>query len=134
MFKITHIEVKYTSTGKEYKALTGDYNDNPIKVSMWSNHPEYENAVEGYEFDCVITNDGKYNNFEVEGQPTYSSKPKSQPVADQQTSAKLEAIWTGIKEIGRHLDIEYFKAGLGGRHTEEEIEMLASLKPSDIPF
>lgn len=134
MFKVNEVTIKEAKNGNPYKALKGEYNGEEIKINMFSDHPEYDNTVEGYEFACNISVNGDYYNFDVEGKPRYNKAPKPQPVADQMTSAKLEAIWTGIKEIGRHLNVPYFEAGTGNGHTDEQLEMLKDVKPEDIPF
>lgn len=131
MFTTNTVTIKQGRNGNEYKSLKGTYNGEEIIINMWNDNPEYDNVIEGYSFQCSISKNGEYYNFDIAGR---TPKPTVKPVQDQLTSAKLEAIWTGVKEIGRHLKIPYFEQGSGSGHTDEQLEILKDVKPEDIPF
>ena len=57
MLKIKTVEIKKTSSGKPYKALT--FEDGK-KVNMWANDNDYTNATEGAELSRTLEQDGQY--------------------------------------------------------------------------
>lgn len=60
MLKIKTVENKTTKTGKPYKAITLE---DGKSVNMWSNHPNFTDAVDGYELDDELVKDGQYWNL-----------------------------------------------------------------------
>lgn len=62
--------------------------------------------------------------------PTTNELLKTKIVrTDTEIHAKLEAIWTAVRKIGEHLDIDYFKVTEDKRLVADD-----SIDPDLIPF
>lgn len=70
-FNIDTLEVRQTSTGKEYKLVTLKSGDETFeKVSLWSDNPDYTSFVEGGRISGeVFKNEKGYWNFKPANAP-----------------------------------------------------------------
>jgi hypothetical protein len=123
MFNITSVEIRQKKDGGSYKALTGDYNGEEVKVSLWEDDIEYETVKEGDSMDRrVYKNDKGYWN--IEGRKSPAVKTNETKLTD----ARLDALYHRINLIGKHLGISEFLSPVETLHKGLEVP------DGEIPF
>lgn len=105
MITISKVEERWTSTGKTYKRL---YLTDENIVNMWSDDPEYENAITGATLDYNLEKDGQYWKLKKPERINYGNvntnyKPQSE--FENLVLEQLKTIYESLKIIAEQVGI-----------------------------
>lgn len=126
MITITNIEIKTTTTGKEYKLLTLNTNE---KVAMWSEDPDYQTVTVG-QLNRTTVKNGQYTNLADKNAPTTSEEAQGLfKKTDTELEKKVDIIYWLLRKVAdKVLEDPTIITQDGLDYPEENIE------PSQIPF